>query len=661
MNRKMEVELVNKEKYLKLLAKTYPTRKSCASEIINLRAKMNLPKGTEYFFSDLHGEHEAFIHLLRSASGNIRSKITGIFDGRLSEEDQNRLANLVYDPEEVITLVKRNEAYDVEWQRKNVYRLVELAKKVASKYSRSKVRTQLPEAYAYIIDELMNVDSEEFNKKDYYNQIIASIIETDATESFIIAISNAIKSISVDSLHIIGDIYDRGPRPDLIMDALMEQSNVDIQWGNHDIAWMGAAAGSEALIANVVRVGIRYNNYDLMEDGYGINLRALSSMAAEVYANDDGEKFMPRIYDESEYDHVPEELSAKMHKAITVVQFKLEGQLIERNPEWGMEDRNVFRKIDWETMEYIVDEVRYPMTDTFFPTVDPIDPLALTLEEEEMMRSLTFSFKHSGRLNRHMRYLYSKGGTYKIVNSNLLYHGCLPMNADGTFQTLMIDGEEVSGKMMMDHFDTICRNAYFAREGSRKKKDGCDWMWYLWLGPISPMFGKSRMATFESYFIADKKMRKEVYNPYFKLIEKEETCDDIFEEFGLDPKSSHIINGHVPVKQKDGETPVKGNGKLYVIDGGIAKAYQKSTGIAGYTLIFNSHHYALAEHTAYQKIETDIGGYTPELHITEELKERLMVSDTDKGKKLEEEIEDLTALLNAYKLGEIKENSSRRN
>ena len=637
--------------YLKLLAREYPTAKAASSEIINLTAIKGLPKGTEYFFSDLHGEHEAFIHLLRSSSGIIREKIKETFGYVIPEEDQERLANLIYYPEKVIHQLSAEGKATDEWKRINIYRLVEICKVVSSKYTRSKVRKKLPEEFAYIIDELLHVDYNGDNKKVYYTEIIRSIIDIDVADKFIIALSHVIQNLTIDSLHIIGDIFDRGARADLIMNELMRFHDVDIQWGNHDISWMGAATGNMACICNVLRIAISYNSFDVLEDGYGINLRPLSMFAASVYKNDPCTRFVPHILDENIYDIVDPGLVAKMHKAIAVIQFKIEGQIIRRHPEYQMDGRRLLESVDFQQGTVTVEGKTYEMLDMEFPTVDPKDPLKLTREEEELVHTLRLSFKHSQLLHKHVKFLYSHGAMYKTCNQKLLYHGCIPMKKDGSFDELEFFGIPYKGKSLMDMIDKIVQSAYFLPDSSPDKEMARDFMWYLWCGEKSPLYGKDKMTTFEHYFIAEKNTHKEVMNPYYQLSVKEEHCDRILEEFGLPTRTSHIINGHVPVKIKDGETPVKAGGKLYIIDGGLSKAYQSKTGIAGYTLIHNSRHLALAEHKPFCPGKEN----TPRVTIVEKMKRRIMVGDTDLGRELTEKIEDLKELISAYRKGILKE------
>ena len=638
--------------YLKLLAREYPTIRAAASEIINLTAIGGLPKGTEYFFSDLHGEHEAFIHLLRSSSGIIREKIKETFGYVIPEEDQDELANLIYYPKRELARMEREGRAGDDWKRITIYRLVQISKEVSSKYTRSKVRKSMPADFAYVIDELLHVDYNDDNKKVYYSEIVRSIIDNDIAGQFICALCELIQKLTIDRLHIIGDIFDRGPRADLIMEELMHFHDVDIQWGNHDISWMGAATGNLACICNVLRIAISYNSFDVLEDGYGINLRPLSMFAAAVYRDDPCKRFSPHILDENIYDAVDPGLAAKMHKAIAVIQFKVEGQIIKRHPEYRMDNRCLLEKVDFENGTVCVDGAVYPMLDMRFPTIDPANPLALSPEEEELLHTLALSFRHSALLHKHVKFLYTHGSMYKCYNNNLLYHGCIPMRENGSFEEMTFGGQTYSGRAMMDALDKIVQNAYFYPE-SHPAKEACrDFMWYLWCGAKSPVYGKDKMTTFENYFVEDKSTHKETFNIYYQLSLKEEYCDKILKEFGLPTKGSHIINGHVPVKIKDGETPIKAGGKLYIIDGGLSKAYQSKTGIAGYTLIYNSRHLALAEHRPFHPGEKS----TPKVTIVEKMKSRVMVGDTDLGVDLREKIGDLKELLAAYREGTIKEN-----
>ena len=637
--------------YLKLLSREYPNIRAAASDIINLQAICGLPKGTEYFFSDLHGEHEAFIYLLRSSSGIIREKIRETFGHIISEEDEVRLANLIYYPEKMINQIKQANEYTEDWQKTAVYRLVQICREVSSKYTRSKVRKKMPKEFSGVIDELLYVDNTDDNKTEYYSELINTLIDVRVADSFIVVICSLIRSLTIDNLHILGDIFDRGPRPDIILEELMHFHDVDIQWGNHDISWMGAATGNRACICNVLRMALGYNGFDVLEDGYGINLRPLSMFAERVYRDDPCTCFLPQILDKNIYDAVDPKLAAKMHKAIAVLQYKEEGQIIKRHPEYGMEERILLSAIRYDRGTVTIDGKEYPMRDMNFPTVDPADPLRLTDEEEELLHTLELSFRHNARLHEHVRFLYSNGSMYKCCNSNLLYHGCIPMTENREFDGLMVGGKMYRGKELMDFIDTQVKNAYFLPEDAPEKEACRDFMWYLWCGAKSPLFGKEKMTTFEHYFIEDKATHKEAMNPYYQLSEEEETCDMILKEFGLPTKGSHIINGHMPVKIKSGETPIRAGGKLFIIDGGLSKAYQERTGIAGYTLIFNSHHLALAEHKPFDPERER----TPKVYIVEKMQKRITVADTDEGKELAGRIEDLKELLKAYRSGLLKE------
>ena len=644
--------------YLRLLSEKFPNARKAGAEIINLKAICALPKGTEYFFSDLHGEYESFGHLLRSSSGIIRAKIEETFGNLMTEDDQLSLANLIYYPKRVLYEKRHDHSLTDEWVKVTINRLIEICRVVCSKYTRSKVRKKMPSDYGYAIDELLHIDPNDFDKKLYYQEIINAITETGGGEEFIIDLCKLIRNLTIDSLHIIGDIFDRGPRADLVMEELMNFHDVDIEWGNHDISWMGAACGNKALIANVLRIATGYNSFDVLEDGYGINLRPLSMFAAEMYGDDPCECFMPKILDENEFDSVDPLLAARMCKAITIIQLKLEGQLIKRHPEYGLEDRLMLEKIDYDRGTVNIDGREWELKDKRFETVDPVDPYRLSDAEEQLMETLRYSFRHSGLLRKHVDFLYSNGSTYKICNGNLLYHGCVPMDENGEFLSFTTGDGTFSGKALMDYLNEKIRDAYFLDESDdpEKKRDNVDLMWYLWGGPVSPLFGKDKIATFEHVFVdvkgRDDNPGREIYNPYYEFSNDEKYVDKILLEFGLSTDCSHhIINGHVPVRVNKGETPVKAGGKLFVIDGGLSKAYHATTGIAGYTLIFNSHRLALAEHKPFQPG----GENTPGIREVERMRERIRVKDTDIGKKLTEEIEDLKQLLQAYHTGLIKE------
>ncbi|MCI5688957.1 MAG: fructose-1,6-bisphosphatase [Emergencia sp.] len=643
-------------KFLELLSKDYPNIKAATAEIINLSAILALPKGTEYFLSDLHGEHEAFIHMLKSASGTIKNKIDEHYGGVLSDADREDLAALIYNPQAELKRRRKSETDYDKWCMTVLHRLVTICQSVSTKYTRSKVRRMLPKYLDYAMDELLHADDEE-NRLHYYNAIIKTIVESGIADDFIIEMADAISNLAVDHLHIIGDIFDRGAHPDTILDFLMEYHDVDFQWGNHDIVWMGAATGNWACIANILRMNISYNNFDMLEYGYGINLRPLASFAEKVYGDDPCQFFQPHILERNEYDQIEESLAAKMHKAIAICQFKVEGQRIMAHPEYHLENRLILDKINWENGTVEIDGAVYELRDTNFPTVDPQHPYQLTEEEEEVMNALEASILNSEKLQSHIRFLYSHGALYKRVNGNLLYHGCIPMTEDGEFDLVELNGEAFKGKELMDYLDSEVRKAYFSPDESCEVGRMGDLMWYLWLGGNSPLFGKAKMTTFERLFIADKAAHKEPTRPYYRLIKERGPCEKILREFGLDPHRSKILNGHVPVKIKDGESPIKGGGLLYVIDGGISKAYQKQTGIAGYTFIFNSRFMALAQHKPYQPLQPDGTQefQSPEVKTVEVLPERMMVIDTDQGRELTEQVENMKSLVEAYRKGILKE------
>ena len=643
-------------KYLNRLSKDYPNIMAASAEIINLKAILALPKGTEYFLSDLHGEHEAFIHMLKSASGTIKAKIDEHYGSVLSEKDRDDLAALIYNAEAEIARRKKSEENFDDWCATAIYRLITICKSVSTKYTRSRVRNRLPKYMDYSMDELLHAD-DDANRANYYTQIINSVVECGVAEQYIIQLTEAISRLAVDKLHIIGDIFDRGAHPDEIMDFLMNFHDVDFQWGNHDIVWMGAATGNWACMTNLLRMNISYNNFDMLEVGYGINLRPLATFAEKYYGDDPCEYFKPHILDKNKYDPVDEELAARMHKAIAICQFKVEGQRIKAHPEYKLEKRLILDKIDLETGTVEIEGKVWPLRDTNFPTLDPEDPYKLTLEEEEMLNSLEASFLNSEKLQRHIKFLFSHGALYTKVNGNLLYHGCIPMTEDGEFEWVELNDVKLRGKALMDYLDDQVRKAYFSPRKSEETGRSGDIMWYLWLGGDSPLFGKEKMTSFERLFIADKASHKEPTRPYYRLINERSTCEKIIKEFGLDPHSAKILNGHVPVKIKDGESPIKGGGLLYVIDGGISKAYQKQTGIAGYTFIFNSRFMALAEHKPYSPLQPDGTQvfHSPVMKTVETMPERLLIVDTDQGADLVEKVQDLEDLIEAFKDGVIKE------
>ncbi len=639
--------------YLRLLARQFPTAEQAGAEIINLRAICGLPKGTEYFFSDLHGESEAFIYLMRSSSGIVRAKIDETFGNLLSEEEQLALANLIYYPREILSDPKHKAVETPEWQKLTINRLISICKLVSSKYTRSKVRKKMPKDYAYAIDELLHIDYNDPDKKMYHQEILNAIIDIHMADEFIICLSELIQNLTIDSLHIIGDIFDRGPHADVIMEELMSFHDVDIQWGNHDADWMGAACGNPACVANVLRIATSYNSFDVLEDGYGINLRPLSMYAEEVYGEDPCTNYYPHVLDENVSDSVNPTLAARMCKAITVIMLKEEGQMIRRHPEYELDHRLLLEKIDYEKWTVEIEGKTYEMNDHFFPTIDPKDPYKLTERETQLMEALCYSFTHSRLLQKHIRFLFTNGSMYKVVNNNILYHGCIPMNPDGSFLSLETDQGSLSGRKLMDWFNEKAIDAYFlsGENDPNGKLYATDLFWYMWCGPKSPLFGKDKISTFEHCFIDDPETHVEKFNPYYSFSKEESYVDRIFHEFGVDPEVGHIVNGHVPVKTKRGESPIKANGKLFVIDGGISKAYHSKTGIAGYTLIYNSRHLALAEHKDFQKGSEN----TPEIQIVEQMKHRVRVGETDNGQELKQQIRDLEELLLAYRNGDIRE------
>ena len=645
------------DKYLNQLSKTYKNIQEVSEEIINLQAILNLPKGTELFMSDIHGEYEAFLHILNNGSGIIKSKIEDIYDKKLTEEERKNLASLIYYPEEKLNLIKKNTNNINEWYKITLYKLIEVTRAVSSKYTRSKVRKAMPKGFDYIIDELLHLQGNDSNKEDYYNQIIDSIIDLNRADNFIIAICELIKRMAIDHLHIVGDIYDRGPGAPIIMDKLMDFHSLDIEWGNHDILWMGAACGNEACIANVVRICSRYDNLATLEEGYGINIRPLSIFATEIYKNDDCEKFMPRNKELSKYSNSDKIVLAKIQKAISIIQFKIEGNLVKKHPEYKMKDRLLLDKIDIEKGIININGKEYKLNDKNFPTINFKSPYKLTKEEEEIMERLKNSFMHSEKLNKHVNFLYANGHMYKNFNDNILFHGCIPMTEKGDFEKVEILGKSLKGKELMEHIESVAHKAYYG-ENTEEKNDAIDLMWYFWCGPKSPLFGKDKAATFERYFLEDKQTHKENKNPYYNLINNEEICNKILENFESNIEEGHIINGHMPVKAKDGESPIKANGKMIVIDGGFAKAYQSTTGIAGYTLTYNSHGLILAMNEPFESkckaIEEGLDIRSQTI-LKENIVNRKKVSDTDIGKKLKEEVEDLKKLLSAYRSGVLKE------
>ncbi len=641
--------------YLKGLAKQFPTIASASTEIINLEAILNLPKGTEHFLTDIHGEYEQFNHVLKNGSGSVRRKIDEEFGNTLSLRDKKSLATLIYYPVEKLEIIQEEEENLEDWYKITLHRLVQMTKRVSSKYTRSKVRKALPKDFAYVIEELITEKEEVQDKEAYYNGIINTIIKIGSAPDFITALCNLIQRMVVDHLHIVGDIYDRGKGPHVIMDTLTKYHSVDIQWGNHDVVWMGAASGHPACIATVIRIAARYGNLDTIEEGYGINLIPLVTFALKTYENVNCDRFAIKYGEDYNVNDL--DMDMKIHKAISVLQFKLEGQIIKRRPDFKMDDRLLLDKIDYNKKTVVIYGEEYPMLDTDFPTVDPADPYRLTEEEEQVVDRLKDAFRHSEKLQRHVKFLFSKGGLYKVHNSNLLYHGCVPMDEEGNFSKVSVYGKEYSGKALYDILDSYARKGFYSQDKKEKLK-GQDIIWYIWAGPNSPVFGKDKMTTFERYFVAEKETHKEHKNSYYRLMDNEDVLNHILEEFGLNTESSHIVNGHVPVELKKGETPIKCKGKLLIIDGGFSKAYHDKTGIAGYTLVANSHGMCLVSHDLFESAESAIRNESDifsDSIVVETAPHRIRVADTDIGIELRTSIEQLENLLKAYQDGVIVE------
>ena len=642
-------------RYLERLSDLYPTIAAASTEIINLQAILNLPKGTEHFLTDVHGEYEAFSHVLKNGSGSVRRKIDDVFGNAMSLKDKKALATLIYYPKAKMDIIKRTETNMDDWYRVHLYLLIEVAKRAASKYTRSKVRKALPKDFAYVIEELITEKAEVHDKESYYNEIISTIIRIGRAQEFIIAISELIQRLVVDHLHIVGDIYDRGPGPHIIMDKLMTYHSLDIQWGNHDVLWMGAAAGQWGCIANAIRICARYGNLDILEDGYGVNLLPLATFALRTYEDDPCTCFKLKVPDKPDSEEM--QMNLRIHKAISVIQFKVEGQIIRRQTTFHLDDRALLHRIDFEKGTVTIYGKEYKMLDMNFPTVDPADPYALTEEEEEIMRRLEAAFTGCEKLQQHMHFLLAKGGLYKVYNDNLLYHGCVPLNEDGSLKEVEVFGKMYRGRELYDVLDSYVRKGFFALD-KKERQNGKDIMWYIWLHPDSPLFGKNRMATFERYFLSEKETHVEKKNPYYSLIENEKVIDGILREFGLDPATAHIVNGHVPVKRKDGESPIKCGGKVMVIDGGFSRAYQKETGIAGYTLIYNSYGLRIVAHEPFESTEDAVrkeNDIHSETVVVQRLYDRVLVGDTDVGRELREQVKDLERLLAAYRNGELTE------
>lgn len=646
-------------KYLTLLAREYPNIAAASSEIINLQAILKLPKGTEHFMSDLHGEAEAFTHIVNNASGVIKEKVDRVLGPGVPEQERAEFATLIYYPAQKLDELKDRQTDLNGWYRQTLYRLIDVCRVVSSKHTRSFVRKRLPKNYAYILDELLHAHFEDHDKEFYYGQILSSIIDVGRADDFIEAMCVLIKNLAVFKLHIVGDIFDRGPRPDQIMEQLLNHHSVDIQWGNHDVVWMGAAAGSPICIATVLRTSLAYNNLEALEDGYGINLRPLALFAESEYRDCDMHHFYPRT-DEARGPYHRSELirTARMHKAIAIIMFKLECQVIDRNPDFELEGRDFLRRINYREGTVEVEGKRYPLRDDDFPTVNPADPARLTRQEQEVMEALQRSFMESERLQRHVRFLFAKGGVYHIENGNLMFHGAVPLTESGSFAVETFEQHGYAGRALMDYCDERARRGYFAPEGSAERQSGEDFLWYLWCGKLSPLYGRDKMTTFERLFVEDPETHTETKNPYYRHVNDSKMARAILAEFGLDQTHSHIVNGHVPVRAAKGETPVKGDGRLIVIDGGFCRAYHEKTGIAGYTLVYNSRGMSLRQHQPFESAEKAIRenlDIASTVEVFETCEKRTLVGDTDNGQRLAADVEDLKLLVQAYQMGLVKE------
>lgn len=645
--------------YLQLLSQSFPNVAEASTEIINLQAILNLPKGTEHFLADLHGENEAFQHVIKNASGNIKRKVNELFGNEMRESEKRELCTLIYYPEQKLELIKSSEEDIDDWYRITIHQLVRICRDVSSKYTRSKVRKSLPDDFSYIIQELLHERTEDANKTAYVSAIIETIITTGRADDFIHAISNVIHRLAIDQLHILGDIFDRGPGAHLIMDTMENYHSWDIQWGNHDILWMGACAGNEACICNVVRLSLRYNNMATLEEGYGINLIPLATFAMDAYQDDPCQEFIPKDLSGETMDEKTLRLTAQMHKAISILQFKIESAIISRHPEWQMDDRLLLNRIDYEKGTIKIDGETYPLTSCCFPTIDPTNPFELTAEEKLLISKLRHSFKISEKLNRHIRTLLAHGCMYAVVNNNLLFHASVPLNADGSLKEVELpDGKTYKGLELMHNTGMVIRSAFQSDTDPAYRESARDYFLYLWCGKNSPLFDKSKMATFERYFLTDKKTHKEEKGYYYQLRDNAEVCDAILDAFHVEEPNRHIINGHVPVHVITGENPIKAGGKLMVIDGGFSQAYHHETGIAGYTLVYHSRGFQLVQHEPFTNSKdailrgTDIKST---VQIVEMSSHRMLVADTDKGKEIRGQIADLEELLYAYRHGFIKE------
>ena len=639
-------------RYLRLLSQKYQTVAAAASEVIRIEALLRLPKGTEHFMSDLHGEHEAFVHILNSASGVIREKIDTVLGTEVPAEERAELATLVYYPHQKLPELKARQQDLDGWYRLTLLRLIDLCRFVSSKHTRDHVRRCLPQNCGYILDELLHAHFEDHDKDQYYGEIIESILRYDRADAYIVRFCEVIKRLAVDRLHIVGDLFDRGPRPDRILDSLMAHHQVDIQWGNHDVVWMGAAAGSPLCIMTVLKTTLAYNNLDTLEGGYGISLRQLERFAQNTYADSDVSRWMPHADPRTASGDLT--AAARMHKAVTVMMLKLEAQVIARNPDFALQGRDFLNHIDFAAGTVDYHGTVYPLLDCDFPTVSPADPTALTTEEQHILDGLVRSFAESERLQRHVQFLYAHGAFYKICNGNLLYHGAVPMTEDGAFAAIRFEGVARSGKQLFDYCDRRARQGYSAPLGSPARLAGQDFLWYLWCGAKSPLFGRSAMTTFERLYIADPAAHREIKDPYYRHIARADTATRILQEFGLTGAGCHIVNGHVPVRAMEGESPIKGGGRLIIIDGGFCRAYHRRTGIAGYTLVYNSRGLILRTHQPFESVEKAIHedeDITSQSEYIYTAPQRILVRDTDEGLRKQALIRDLCALVQAYQTG----------
>ena len=638
------------KEYYKLLSQKYKNVGEVTSEIINLEAILNLPKGTEHYLTDLHGEYHAFRHLVKTASGNLKIKIDELFGEILSIEEKHNFSKLIFYPEKILENLELSKKDKEHWYKISIKRILALFKLVSSKYTRSKVRKTLPSEYAYILEEFLTLNSKDFNKEEYYSQILSTIIELDIADDFIIKSVNLIQQLAVDKLHILGDIYDRGPEPHKIMDSLINHHNCDIQWGNHDILWIGASKGHLPCVANVLRISLRYSNLKVLEEGYGINLLPLGRFAIETYGDDPCTEFLPIANSMELFNDKEQYVRGQMHKAITIIQFKLEAKVISERPEFNMEKRMLLDKINFEKGTILLNEKEYKLTSNNFPTIDPKDPYKLTDREEEIIKKIGKYFKKSDKLKRHARFFFSNGSIYLKYNNQLMFHGCIPMDLDGNYKSFTIDGKNYNGKKLMDKFEELARKAYF--KGDKRE---LDWLWYMWTGEYSPLFGKEDMKTFERYFIKEKETHKEIKNPYYKLRENEEIILKLMKHFDVTEDNGHIINGHTPVLTKKGELPMRAGNKLLVIDGGLSKAYQKTTGTAGYTLIYNSYGLRLASHEPFTTLEKAIEDSHEIISVIQlvDKAKRKKVKNTDTGIKLIKNLKELRVLLKLYREGHL--------